>query len=104
MTNNTYFIRKQQLASVFEDTMLRIKQSADLKSAIDYSIHNQQFIPESATISVSDVQKADKPANTIVSRPAFFWSRRIKKMLEASEKCGWGFSYELYYYLEKYSS
>ena len=29
---------------------------------------------------------------------------RIKKMLEASEKCGWGFSYGLYYYFEKYSS
>lgn len=68
MTNNTYFIRKQQLASVFEDTMQRIKQSADLKSAIDYSIHNQQFIPESATISISDVQKVDKPANIIVSQ------------------------------------
>lgn len=68
MPTNSYFIRKQQLVSVFEDTMLRIKLSADLKSAIDYSIRNQQFIPESATISISDVQKADKPANIIVSQ------------------------------------
>ena len=68
MPANSYFIRKQQLASVFEDTMQRIKQSADLRSAIDCSIQNQQFIPESATISISDVQKADKPANIIVSQ------------------------------------
>lgn len=56
------------MASVFEDTMQRIKQSADLKSAIDCSIHNQQFIPASAIISISDVPKADKPANIIVSQ------------------------------------
>ena len=68
MLTNQYLTRRQQLASVFEDTMLRIKLSADLKSAIDYSIRNQQFISESATISISDVQKADKPANIIVSQ------------------------------------
>ena len=68
MLTNQYLIRKQQLASVFEDTMAQIKQSEEWMSAIDYSIHNQQFIPESATISISDVQKADKPANIIVSQ------------------------------------
>lgn len=68
MLTNQYLTRRQQLASVFEDTVLRIKLSADLKSAIDYSIRNQQFISESATISISDVQKADKPANIIVSK------------------------------------
>lgn len=67
MLTNQYLIRKQQLASVFEDTMAQIKQSEEWMSAIDYSIHNQQFIPASAIISISDVQKADKPANIIVS-------------------------------------
>ena len=68
MLTNQYLIRKQQLASVFEDTMAQIKQSEEWMSAIDYSVHNQQFIPESAIISISDVPKADKPANIIVSR------------------------------------
>ena len=68
MPTNLYLIRKQQLASVFEDTMAQIKQSEEWMIAIDYSIHNQQFIPESAIISISDVPKADKPANIIVSR------------------------------------
>lgn len=68
MLTNQYLIRKQQLASVFEDTMAQIKQSEEWMSAIDYSIRNQQFISESATISISDVQKADKPANIIVSK------------------------------------
>ena len=65
MPTNQYLIRKQQLASVFEDTMAQIKQSEEWMSAIDYSIHNQQFIPESAIISISDVPK---PANIIVSQ------------------------------------
>lgn len=68
MPTNLYLIRKQQLASVFEDTMAQIKQSEEWMSAIDYSIHNQQFIPASAIISISDVPKADKPANIIVSQ------------------------------------
>lgn len=68
MLTNQYLIRKQQLASVFEDTMAQIKQSEEWMSAIDYSVHNQQFIPESAIISISDMQKADKPANIIVSQ------------------------------------
>ena len=68
MPTNLYLIRKQQLASVFEDTMAQIKQSADLTSAMEHSLHNQQFIPASAIISISDVPKADKPANIIVSR------------------------------------
>ncbi|MBR5443335.1 MAG: TIGR02452 family protein [Paludibacteraceae bacterium] len=68
MPTNLYLIRKQQLASVFEDTMAQIKQSEEWMSAIDYSIHNQQFIPEPAIISISNVPKADKPANIIVSR------------------------------------
>lgn len=68
MPTNLYLIRKQQLASVFEDTMVQIKQSEEWMSAIDYSIRNQQFIPASAIISISDVQKAYKPANIIVSQ------------------------------------
>ena len=68
MLTNQYLIRKQQLASVFEDTMAQIKQTEEWMSAIDYSIHNQQFIPASAIISISDVQKVDKPANIIVSQ------------------------------------
>lgn len=68
MLTNQYLIRKQQLASVFEDTMARIKQSLDFTNATNFSIHNQQFIPASAIISISDVQKADKPANIIVSQ------------------------------------
>lgn len=68
MLTNQYLIRKQQLASVFEDTMAQIKQSEEWMSAIDYSIHNQQFIPASAIISISDVPKVDKPANIIVSQ------------------------------------
>ena len=68
MPTNLYLIRKQQLASVFEDTMARIKQSLDFTNATNFSIHNQQFIPASAIISISDVPKADKPANIIVSQ------------------------------------
>jgi uncharacterized protein (TIGR02452 family) len=68
MPTNYYYSRRQQLASVFEDTMERIKQSLDFTNATNFSIHNQQFIPESAIISISDVPKADKPANIIVSR------------------------------------
>ena len=68
MPTNLYLIRKQQLASVFEDTMVQIKQSEEWMSAIDYSIRNQQFIPASAIISISDVPKVDKPANIIVSQ------------------------------------
>ena len=68
MPTNYYYSRRQQLASVFEDTMDRIKQSLDFTNATNFSIHNQQFIPESAIISISDVPKADKPANIIVSR------------------------------------
>lgn len=68
MPTNSYYSRRQQLASVFEDTMERIKQSLDFTNATNFSIHNQQFIPESAIISISDVPKADKPANIIVSR------------------------------------
>ena len=68
MPTNLYLIRKQQLASVFEDTMAQIKQSEEWMSAIDYSIRNQQFIPASAIMSISNVPKADKPANIIVSR------------------------------------
>ena len=68
MLTNQYLTRKQQLASVFEDTMARIKQSLDFTNATNFSIHNQQFIPASAIISISDVQKADKPANIIVSQ------------------------------------
>lgn len=68
MSINSYYSRRQQLASVFEDTMERIKQSLDFTNATNFSIHNQQFIPESAIISISDVPKADKPANIIVSR------------------------------------
>ena len=72
MPTNLYLIRKQQLASVFEDTMARIKQSLDFTNATNFSIHNQQFIPASAIISISDVQKADKPANIIVSQLSSF--------------------------------
>ncbi len=68
MSINSYYSRRQQLASVFEDTMERIKQSLDFTNATNFSIHNQQFIPESAIISISDVPKVDKPANIIVSR------------------------------------
>ena len=68
MLTNSYYSRKQQLVSVFEDTMERIKQSLDFTNATNFSIHNQQFIPASAIISISDVQKADKPANIIVSQ------------------------------------
>ena len=68
MSINSYYSRRQQLASVFEDTMERIKQSLDFTNATNFSIHNQQFIPASAIISISDVPKADKPANIIVSQ------------------------------------
>ena len=68
MPTNLYLLRKQRLVSVFEDTMARIKQSAEWTSAMDYSIRNQQFIPESEIIAITDMPKADKPAEIIVSR------------------------------------
>ena len=68
MPTNLYLLRKQRLVSVFEDTMARIKQAAEWTSAMDYSIRNQQFIPESEIIAITDMPKADKPAEIIVSR------------------------------------
>ena len=68
MPTNLYLIRRQRLVSVFEDTMARIKQSTEWTRATNHSIRNQQFIPESAAITIADMQKADKPAEIIVSR------------------------------------
>lgn len=68
MLTNQYLIRKQRLVSVFEDTMARIKQSAEWTSAMDYSIRQQQFIPESMEIDIVDCEKQNQPAQIIVSR------------------------------------
>ena len=68
MPTNLYLIRRQRLVSVFDDTMARIKQSTGWTRATNHSIRNQQFIPESAAITIADMQKADKPAEIIVSR------------------------------------
>lgn len=68
MPTNSYYSRKQQLVSVFEDTMERVKQSPDLTIATNLSIQNQQFIPEATEIQKSEANKHNQPAKIIVSR------------------------------------
>lgn len=68
MSTNSYYSRKQQLVSVFEDTMERVKQSPDLTIATNLSIRNQQFIPEATEIQKSEANKQNQPAKIIVSR------------------------------------
>jgi hypothetical protein len=57
--------------------------------------------------AISDFKKLKPHPSCIAELMVFYVELGVnfaEKMLEASEKCGWGFSYELYYYLEKYSS
>ena len=68
MPTNSYYSRKQQLVSVFEDTMERVKQSPDLTIATNLSIQNQQFIPEATEIQKSEANMHNQPAKIIVSR------------------------------------
>lgn len=68
MPTNSYYSRKQQLVSVFEDTMERVKQSPDLTIATNLSIQNQQFIPEATEIQKSEANKHNQAAKIIVSR------------------------------------
>ena len=68
MSTNSYYSRKQQLVSVFEDTMERVKQSPDLTIATNLSIQNQQFIPETTEIQISEANKHNQPAKISVSQ------------------------------------
>lgn len=72
MSTNSYYSRKQQLVSVFEDTMERVKQSPDLTIATDLSIQNQLFIPETTEIQISEANKHNQPAKISVSRLSSF--------------------------------
>ena len=65
-------IKKQQLVSVFEDTMERIKCSSEWTNATNHSIQNQQFIPEVSAISLADITPQQQPANIIVSQRRSF--------------------------------
>lgn len=68
MPTNPYLIRRQQLVSVFEDTMERIKCSSEWTNATNHSIRNQQFIPEAAAIQFADISPQEQPAKIIVSQ------------------------------------
>ena len=68
MPTNPYLVRKQQLVSVFEDTMERIKCSSEWTNATNHSIRNQQFIPEAAAIQLADISPQEQPAKIIVSQ------------------------------------
>lgn len=54
MTNLSYFDRKKQLVSVFNDTLQRIGSSQELQAAVSQSIASQQYI--------GDADKIDLPA------------------------------------------
>ena len=53
MTNLSYFDRKKQLVSVFNDTLQRIGSSQELQAAVSQSIASQQYIGDADKIDLS---------------------------------------------------
>jgi uncharacterized protein (TIGR02452 family) len=64
----SYFERKKLLAGVFNDTLQQINNSPEWTEAMNNSILQQQFIPESMEIDLTDYPKCEQPAQIIVSR------------------------------------
>lgn len=71
MTKLSYFDRKKQLVAVFNDTLQRINDSKDLKSAVNQSIISQQYIGETDTIDLPAPSYTEK-AQVVVSRRRSF--------------------------------
>lgn len=64
----SYFERKKLLASIFADTLQQINNSPEWTEAVNISIQQQQFIPESMEIDMTGCPKHEQPAQIIVSR------------------------------------
>ena len=67
MTNLSYFDRKKQLVSVFNDTLQRIGSSQDLQAAVSQSIASQQYIGDADKIDIPAPSYTEK-ARVLVSR------------------------------------
>ena len=67
MTNPSYFDRKRQLVSVFNDTLQRIGSSQELQTAVNQSIASQQYI--------GDADKIDLPAPSYTEKALVVVSR-----------------------------
>ena len=67
MTNLSYFDRKKQLVSVFNDTMQRIGSSQDLQAAVSQSIASQQYIGDADNIELPAPPYTEK-VQVVVSR------------------------------------
>lgn len=77
MTNSSYFDRKKQLVSVFNDTMQRIGNSRELQDAVSQSIASQQYI--------GDADKIDLPAPPYTEKARVVVSRL--RSFEAAARC-----------------
>ena len=67
MTNLSYFDRKKQLVSVFNDTLRRIGNSRELQAAVNQSIASQQYISDADQINLPAPSYTEK-AQVVVSR------------------------------------
>lgn len=67
MTNPSYFDRKKQLVSVFNDTLQRIGSSQELQAAVSQSIASQQYIGDADKIELPAPFYTEK-ARVVVSR------------------------------------
>ncbi len=67
MTNLSYFDRKKQLVSVFNDTLQRIGSSQELQAAVSQSIASQQYIGDADKIELPAPFYTEK-ARVVVSR------------------------------------
>ena len=67
MTNLSYFDRKRQLVSVFNDTLQRIGSSQELQAAVSQSIASQQYIGDADKIELPAPSYTEK-ARVVVSR------------------------------------
>lgn len=67
MTNLSYFDRKRQLVSVFNDTLQRIGGCKELQTAVNQSIASQQYIGDADKIELPAPSYTEK-ARVVVSR------------------------------------
>lgn len=67
MTNLSYFDRKRQLVSVFNDTLQQISSRQELQTAVNQSIASQQYIRDADKIELPAPTYTEK-AQVVVSR------------------------------------
>lgn len=67
MTNLSYFDRKRQLVSVFNDTLQQISSRQELQTAVNQSIASQQYIGDADKIDLPAPSYTEK-AQVVVSR------------------------------------